>query len=187
MPEGADAEGAAGRGRAVALALFVTAAMALTLPGLRGCHAPKLTPATQRGPARNLDLTTIDGRPWQLRDYRGEVVVLNLWATWCAPCRSETPTLIRLSQQLGSRGLRVVGVSLDTGTDRGDRVRSFAASYGIPYPLALPDPLTQLDQAVEGVPTTMLFDRQGRLALTYIGAAEERTLRREAESLLAEQ
>ena len=113
-------------------------------------------------------------------------MALNLWATWCGPCQEETPALARASRELAARGLRVIGVSLDSGSDRAARVRSFAQLYGVPYPLALPDALSQLDQAVEGLPTTLLFDREGRLAMTYVGAMREQEFRRQVELLLSE-
>lgn len=173
------------RGRAVALAFFVAAAGFLSLSGLRSRRAAGLTQA-ERGRQRALNLTTMDGGTWRLSEHRGEVVALNLWATWCGPCREETPALVHLSQEFAGSGLRVVGVSLDTGADRVERVRRFAAAYKVSYPLALPDPLSQMDQAIEGVPTTLLFDREGRLAMTYVGAVEERGFRRDLRVLLAE-
>ena len=159
----------AGRGRAVALVVFLASAGLVSLPGLRGCHAVRLTPVAERGRGRELQLTTMDGRAWRLGEQRGEVVLVNLWATWCGPCREETPGLERLSEEFAGRGLRVVGVSLDGGADRMELVRQFTAAYGVTYPLAMADPLSQLDQAIEGVPTTLLFDREGRLAATYVG------------------
>ena len=175
-----------GRGRAVALTIFLAATGLVSLPGLRGCHAVRLTPAAERGAGRELELTTMDGRAWRLGEQRGAVVLVDLWATWCGPCQEEAPGLERLSEEFAGRGLRVVGVSLDVGADRMERVRRFAAEYHVTYPLAMADPLAQLDQAIEGVPTALLFDREGRLAATYVGAVGERAFRRDVKALLAE-
>ena len=182
MPKG---DASPGRG-VIALAFVIASAALLAMPGLRGWRKPRLASIAERGPARELTMTTIDGLPWRLSDQRGEVVAMNLWATWCGPCRAETPALVRLSHELEGSGLRVVGVSLDTGNQRVEHVRSFAAVYHVSYPLALPDPLSQLDQAVEGLPTTLLFDREGRLAMTYVGAIRANLFREDVEQLLAE-
>ena len=165
---------------------FVLAAALLSVPRLRGCRETPLVPIADRGSARDLTFTTIDGVAWRMGEHRGEVVVVNLWATWCEPCRAETPSLVRLSHEFAGRGLHVVGVSLDVGGESVERVRRFAATYQVDYPLARADPLSQLDQAVEGLPTTLLFDREGRLAMTYVGAVREREFRRQVEVLLQE-
>ena len=168
-----------------AVGLVVLAAL-LSERGVRGCRTVSLTPIAQRRAASELTFTTIDDAPWRMRDHRGEVVALNLWATWCEPCRAETPTLVQLSHEFAQRGVRMVGLSLDVGVGSVERVQRFAAAYHVAYPLALADPLSQLDQAVEGLPTTLLFDREGRLAVTYVGAVRERDFRRHVEVLLQE-
>ncbi len=175
-----------GRGRLWGVVLLLLAAvMALVAGRLRGCGgSPELTPRAERGTAREMALQTIDGPVWQLNQQRGRVVLVNLWATWCGPCREEIPDLQRLADEAG--GPVVVGVSLDDGADRVQRVRDFARRFGVRYPLALSGSNLALTGGVEGVPTTMLFDREGRLAKVYVGEAARRVLERDVHALEAE-
>ena len=136
----------------------------------------------QRVPVPNISMPTLDGGQWSLKEHKGEVVVLNFWATWCEPCRTEVPYLIKLRSELGSKGLAVAGVTLDEGTDV---VKKFVAEYKVDYPILIPpagSPWTKLDST----PTTLVIDREGRLAEKYIGAVPEEELRRDLEKLLAE-
>ena len=119
-----------------------------------------------------------------MADHRGQVVLVNYWATWCWPCREEMPGLSRLARELGPQGLAVVGVSIDKGSR--DRVRKFVDEMKVPYPVAFPDPLSQMEWGLEGVPTTILVDRHGRVAKSYVGAVREGDFRTDVETLLAE-
>ncbi len=133
----------------------------------------------------DVSLALVDGGTWSLRDYRGKVVAINLWATWCGPCLEETPVLVRMARDLGPRGLAVVGVSVDAA-DGVAEVRAFAKRFGVVYPLALPDPMSQMSAGMEGIPTTILLDREGRVARTYIGEVRESVLRSDVQTLLTE-
>jgi thiol-disulfide isomerase/thioredoxin len=131
-----------------------------------------------------LVLTELDGGTWRMVDHRGEVVLVNYWATWCGPCREETPGLVRLSRELGPKGLAVVGVSVDEGS-RG-KVQQFVDEFHVNYPVAVQGPMSQMARGMAGVPTTILVDRQGKVAKTYIGAVEERDFRKDVQVLLGE-
>ena len=126
----------------------------------------------------------MDGGSWRLRDHQGQVVLINLWATWCGPCREETPGLVRLYREMGPKGLEVVGLSLDVGGR--DKVRAFAQRFAVPYPIVFPEPMSQLADTVEGVPTTILVDKEGRVAKTYVGAVEREVFVSDVNALLAE-
>jgi cytochrome c biogenesis protein CcmG/thiol:disulfide interchange protein DsbE len=162
---------------AAALALFVS----LRYERVR---AGRLTPVTMRRQAPNMDLELMDGGRWRLREHRGQVVLINLWATWCGPCREETPGLIRLSREDGAKGLAVVGLSLDVGGR--EKVRAFVRQFQVPYPIVFPEPMSQLADTVEAVPTTILVDRNGRVAKTYVGAVERAVFASDVDALLAE-
>lgn len=106
---------------------------------------------------------TLDGDTVTLASLRGQVVLLNLWATWCVPCREETPYLQSLYEEYADEGLRVVGISLDTG-DAADQVAAFVDDYEVSYTI-LHDPQMrgmELYQ-VPGLPATFLIDREGTL------------------------
>jgi thiol-disulfide isomerase/thioredoxin len=132
-------------------------------------------------PLPNLILNSIDGEKWSLYENRGRVVLLNFWATWCEPCRTETPLLVKLGKQYKSRGLEIVGIALDE--EGAEPVKKFIAEYKIEYPILLPVPGSLLSQ-IDPVPTTLLIDAEGRLAKKYVGAMPEKILRDDIEKLV---
>ena len=167
--------------------LFAAAAVFATIGWVRERgRSAGLTPVAERGQVRSLEFPLAADGVWRMSDQRGHVVAVNLWATWCGPCREETPMLVRLAREQAGTGLRVVGVSLDDGADRTEKVRAFAGQYDVPYPLAFPVPMSQIAAGLEGIPTTMLFDREGRLAKVYVGEARERAFREDVTALLRE-
>jgi len=113
-------------------------------------------------PAPDFELPNTDGTPVRLSDYRGKLVLVNFWATWCGPCVEEMPTLERLTDKLGSKGLAVLAVSLDTGP--ASDVISFAAGYHWRLPILLDPENRSGDQyAVRVMPTTYIIDPQGAI------------------------
>lgn len=143
-----------------------------------------IAPASERRVMPELAMRQIDGGTWRMSEHRGQVVLVNYWATWCGPCWEETPGLIRLSQELGSKGLAVVGVAIDEGGD--EKVRKFAGEFRVPYPVVRPEKMSQMEYGLAGVPTTILVDRDGRVAKTYVGAVREADFKTDVETLLAE-
>ena len=129
-------------------------------------------------------MTQLDGGTWTMSEHRGQVVLVNFWATWCGPCWEETPGLIRLSRELGPKGLAVVGVAIDEGGP--EKVRKFVDDFGVPYPVVRPERLSQMEYGMAGVPTTVLVDREGRVAKTYVGAVRQADFATDVETLLAE-
>lgn len=147
-----------------------------------------LLPPGERRPAPDISGTTLDGDPWSLADLAGSVVVLNVWASWCAPCRAEAPTLKKVSEDLADQG--VVFAGLDT-RDSDTSARAFEESFGITYPSVIDrDGQLQLrfagDIVPNAIPSTVVVDRQGRVAGRVLGRASESTLRALIEPLLAE-
>jgi cytochrome c biogenesis protein CcmG/thiol:disulfide interchange protein DsbE len=143
-----------------------------------------IAPVSERRAMPALVMAQLDGGTWRLEDHRGQVVLVNYWATWCGPCREETPGLVRLSRELGPKGLAVVGVSIDEGS-RG-KVQQFVDEFHVPYPVAFPEAMSQMARGMAGVPTTILVDRRGRVAKTYVGAARERDFEADVDVLLRE-
>jgi len=143
-----------------------------------------MTPVNMRRPMPLLVLSTLDGGTWRMEEHRGEVVVVNYWASWCVPCWEETPMLIRLAREYQGRGVSVAGVAMDEG--RLDKVRAFVQRFGVTYPVALPQPMSQMAYGMDGLPTTILVDQNGRVAKTYSGALREKDLRADVEALLKE-
>jgi cytochrome c-type biogenesis protein len=116
----------------------------------------------------------LNGESVALAGLRGQVVLLNVWATWCIPCRKELPELQQLHQELASRGLRVVGVSVDDGSaDRA--VAEFVRNFGITYTI-LRDPAENVSHtfAIPGVPASFLIDRNGKVVWRHLGPVTTR-------------
>ncbi|HVA58385.1 MAG TPA: TlpA disulfide reductase family protein [Gemmatimonadaceae bacterium] len=117
---------------------------------------------------------TIDGthQTKRLADYAGHVVILNVWATWCGPCKAEMPTLERLQEMYGSRGLKIVAVSIDeTASD--DSIRTYARNMGLTFEI-LHDPQYRIEQSyqVVGYPESYVIDGNGVIRKVWLGAAD---------------
>jgi thiol-disulfide isomerase/thioredoxin len=113
-------------------------------------------------------LTDITGKPLNLSDYQGKVVLLDFWATWCAPCRWEVPDLVELQGKYRASGLRVIGISLD---DEAGPIRKFYREFDMNYPVAMGgDPVSDLFGGIPGLPTTFLIGRDGRIHDKHVGA-----------------
>jgi thiol-disulfide isomerase/thioredoxin len=111
----------------------------------------------------------LQGHEISSADLRGKVVLVDFWATWCQPCKKEMPGYQKLLNLYGSRGLAVIGFKFDTMMDT-EEPAQFAKRIGVRYPLAIArDDLKQKFGGIEGLPTTMLYDRQGILRKKIIG------------------
>ena len=108
-----------------------------------------------------------------LADYKGKVVVLDFYATWCEPCRAETPRLVQLQKQYQQQGLQVVGLNVGGADDR-DQVPGYAKEFGIQYPLGFPDDefADSFLGANQNIPQAFVFDRNGKLVKRFIGYSE---------------
>ncbi len=126
-----------------------------------------LTALPERVPAPDFELKDLDGATHRLFDYRGKVVIVNFWATWCPPCREEMPSMQRAWEQLQDEG--IVMLAVDVGEDE-DRVFEFTASYPVEFPLLLDEQSRVIGSwPVAGLPTTFVVDTEGRLAYRAIG------------------
>ncbi len=141
-------------------------------PPLRGAFGENFTLLDPPVPAPLEAFTDLAGNPVRLADFRGRVVLLNFWATWCAPCVREMPSLDRLQAALGERGLSVAAVSIDRGGVK--VIRPFAKRLGLAHLGLYHDPKGVLFRAlgVTGLPATFLIDRQGGIQGAYAGPAE---------------
>ncbi len=153
----------AGLGLTVALAaLFIC----LIAPGCAPRDSRVAQPAGPEAPAWVAD--DLAGVSQSLADLRGKVVLIDFWATWCAPCRQEIPDYIAWQTRYASEGLVIVGMSLDTLP--AEAVRAFVRKAGINYPVVLADADLAEAYAVEVLPTTVLIDREGRIRHRKVGA-----------------
>jgi thiol-disulfide isomerase/thioredoxin len=130
-----------------------------------------------------LSLTDITGKKLDLADYKGKVVVLDFWATWCGPCRIEIPGLIELQNKYANQGFSVIGISLD---DESDPVVQFYKDLRMNYPVAVGNQrLAELYGGVLGLPTTFVIGRDGRIYAKHMGATDASVMEGEVQQLLA--
>ena len=156
----------------LAAALLQSGARAAESPPLGGHFADSFSLSTPPAPAPEAAMTDGDGNPVTLQDFAGQVVLLNFWATWCAPCVREMPSLDRLQAALGPEGLAVVAVSEDRAGLKA--VEPFFLETGLEHLEIYLDPKGKFwrEFGVRGLPTTYLIDRQGRLIGAMEGPAE---------------
>lgn len=131
-----------------------------------------LHPAKERKPAADFALTDASGKTVTLKDYRGKVVLLDFWATWCTGCKKEIPWFAEFEKTYGAKGLAVVGVSLD---EEGWKVlKPFLAQTHVPYQILLGDDAMAKRYGIENMPDTFLIDRDGKVAAAYLGGLVDR-------------
>lgn len=113
------------------------------------------------------EILSLDGGPFRLSDYRGRVVVLDLWATWCGPCRMEIPHLVELREEYGPRGVEVIGLSVEDPVSDEETVRDFAREFSINYKLgwAEEDWFLKLTRGNTAIPQTFVIGRDGGVYL----------------------
>ena len=132
--------------------------------------------------APDFSLQDLNGQPLALADYRGKVVLLDFWATWCAPCLDEIPHFVALQNEYREQGLQVIGISMDDGPKP---VRDFYQRFKMNYPVALgTEKLAQAYGGVLGLPVTFLIGRDGQVAAKYIGEVQMPVVEQEIKSLL---
>jgi peroxiredoxin len=138
---------------------------------IAGCdRGPALRAPAIGAPAPAFTAHDMNGAAVSLADLRGKVVVLNEWATWCGPCRDEMPQLEELHRKYASKGVMLIGVSIDAA-GMGAEVSDFARDHGMTYPIWLdPDNDFTLKFATVGVPETFVVDREGIIRWRRMGA-----------------
>ncbi|GHE86647.1 TlpA family protein disulfide reductase [Streptomyces spiralis] len=143
-----------------------------------------------RKPAPDLSGQTIDGKQLDIASYKGKVVVLNVWGSWCAPCRAEAPNLVKVAKDTAGKGVQFVGINTrDTSTQP---ALAFEKRYGVPFP-SLYDPSGKLMLRFKKgtlnpqlIPTTIVVDRDGKIAARALQALSEEKLRKMLDPVVAE-
>ncbi len=129
-----------------------------------------LTEVPDHPRAPDFSLPDIDGEKHSLSDYRGKVLIVNFWATWCPPCRAEMPSMERAWKRYQGRGLVIVAVNVGEGEDA---IFQFTAEHPVTFPIVLDeDSKVVTDWGVRGLPTTFVVDPQGRVVYRAIGGRE---------------
>jgi thiol-disulfide isomerase/thioredoxin len=121
----------------------------------------------ESGSAPNFTLKSLENQEMTLTSLKGKVVLLDFWATWCAPCREAIPHLVELYKNYKDKGLVVIGMNVDRG--EGDVVRRFVKSMEIPYPILLAPEEIVRNYGVNALPTTVLVDKEGKIREKIVG------------------
>ncbi|MEO5894227.1 MAG: TlpA disulfide reductase family protein [Vicinamibacterales bacterium] len=169
-----------GAAAAIALAL-------LTLPTMlrsRGMEPPQEGATCKAEGTANLNFTLKDmnGADYKMADLKGKVVLLNFWATWCAPCLAEIPEFVKAYEEHKSKGFEIVGVLTE---DAGDQLKAFASEHGMNYPLVMITP--EFEDAygpIFGLPTSVVIARDGSVCKRHFGPMSKQQLEKELKPLL---
>lgn len=123
------------------------------------------------------EMKSANGDPIKLSNYAGKVLLVNLWATWCGPCRNETPELVRLYQEYQDRGFEIVGLSTEDPIASEERVQEFVRQYNVGYHIgwAKPEVAIALMQGRGSIPQSFIVTRDGRVAKRFIGFHPQKT------------
>ncbi len=162
------------------LAITVSLATAADTPTVRAA----LQPASKRKPAPEFALKDNAGKTLQLKTYRGKVVLLDFWATWCHGCKEELPWFAEFQRQYAAKGLRVIGVSMDD--DGWKSVKPFLAKTNVPYKIVIGDDAMAKTYAIGNMPDAFLIDRKGKIAAVYVGLVDKENIEANIRSMLSQ-
>jgi thiol-disulfide isomerase/thioredoxin len=161
---------------------LIAAAAALAIAAGMVAHLKLRSGAPDAGAVSALthaQFQDLSGRPGSINDWRGRVVIVNFWASWCPPCREEIPGLISIHRQFAAKGVQVVGIAVDSV----ENTRTSAAELKIPYPVLIAgidviELTRKLGNRAGALPYTVILDREGKVVATHLGLISEAELAR---------
>ena len=140
----------------------------LAKPGAQSAATVETAAYDEKGEAPGFTLHDVNGKKIELSDFKGKVVALNFWATWCPPCRKEIPDFVALQTQYGTDGLQILGIALDEGG--AGVVKPFTEKYKMNYPVLLADEdIVKRYGEMNAIPVTILIDRKGMIRGRFVG------------------
>ena len=170
--------------RAAHRRLLLAALLLATCFAASGMHTAFAAESLLGKKAPEFARTDFNGARIDLAGFRGKVVLLDFWATWCASCQVEMPTFVQWQQQYGPRGLQVIGISMD---DDPASARRIVTKFHLNYPIAMGDEkLGELYGGVLGLPLTYLIDRNGKMRAIFQGETDLKIIEKQLKALLAE-
>ena len=140
-------------------------------------------PALEPIAAPDFTLPDINGKMVSLKDFRGKVLILDFWATWCPPCRQEIPQFVDLYSQYKEKGFEIIGIALD---QEGEKVvKPFSQNYNIKYPILIGgEEVSEIYGGIRGIPTTFVIDRKGNIVKKYVGFRDREVFEEDIKALL---
>lgn len=161
----------------------------LSLAGVARAGDPSAVTSTlqslrERKPATDFTLTDANGAPITLASYKGRVVLLDFWATWCTGCKVEIPWYIEFQNKYARRGLTSIGVAMDE--EGWQKVKPYLDAHPINYPIVLGNPSLVKPYQITNMPVTLLIDRKGKIADAHVGMVIKDTWEKEISTLLKE-
>jgi thiol-disulfide isomerase/thioredoxin len=178
------------RVRWIAAAMGALALALLTLdtselwPGTSALAAGGACPANAKPANLNFTLKDVTGKSVRLSDYKGKVILLDFWATWCGPCKVEIPWFVEFQQKYGPQGLQVIGVSVD---DTVEKLRPYVKEYKMNYPVLQGlnhDDIQDAYGPLYGIPVTSIISRDARICAKHSGISSKENFEKEIKSLL---
>jgi peroxiredoxin len=172
--------------RRITLSFLIGLALGCTFYGCS--NSPRsvraaVKPDKERKQAPDFSLKDADGKTVRLSDYKGKVVLLDFWATWCGPCKIEIPWLKDFQRKYKDKGFEIIGISMDE--EGWQVVKPFANEVGINYRLVIGDDTTaQLYGGVDALPTAFVIDREGKIAQVHVGLASKGEIQNGIEEVL---
>lgn len=154
--------------------VIVVLALVGALAGLWTSHVWRMSGPQTATPAPALTFKDLDGKPVSLAQYKGKLLLVNFWATWCAPCLKEMPLLINAQKQYGARGLQIIGPAMDEAKD----VKELATKLGVNYPVmadfaSADAAMSTLGNTQGALPFSVLIDANGMIVKTVLGGLHE--------------
>jgi cytochrome c biogenesis protein CcmG/thiol:disulfide interchange protein DsbE len=170
--------------RAVAISVALMVVVGVAVAGCRSTAGRDLQAVGRGKAAPSFTLKDSAGKAATLDDYRGKVVLLDFWATWCHGCKEEIPWFAEFQRKYGPKGFEVVGVSMD---DDWKTVHEFLAQTDVPYRIVLGDATIMDKYGNTGMPDTFLIDRQGKIAAVYRGLVNKDGVEKDLQAVLVQQ
>lgn len=168
---------------AVLLTGFLLGCVIYGCSSVKAVKAASLKPDSERHAAPDFALKDADGKTVRLSDYKGKVVLLDFWATYCGPCKIEIPWFMDFERKHKDHGFSVLGISMDD--DGWDAVKPFVNDVGINYRIVVGnDSTAEMYGGIEALPTTFLIDRDGKIAAVHVGLTSKSEFENGIEQLL---
>ena len=156
----------------------------LVIIAFGGCRSRQAANVKSGAGAPDFTVTDIQGKKLSLSDYKGKVVLLDFWATWCAPCLEEIPHFVEMQEKLGPQGFQAIGISMDDGPRP---VQQFYQEHKLNYPVAVGDAkLADSYGGILGLPVTFVINHDGQIRKKFVGATDPAQIEQEVVAALAQ-